>query len=379
VSSEQQEIDHRWRKWTFEQDAPVVTRVTAQTEGDSVRGSQTAARAGAVVLLAMCGTSLLALPASAADVTPPAVATNWYWAEAAPAVDGQAVPVSPPAPTSGVADGDLGVGILHGTDKVAAVGFDLTQIPAGSTFSSFVVTVPLDSAATQAMQGTPDLSACENIDKFTDGTGPSAFASAPPISGPSCVKGTYKATIGKAGGWEFNLTAVANDWSGGAPVNGITIQPTSDAANPAPFTVSLLGKNGITTAAQYTSPSTVVAPPVTAVVPPVAPAPPLVGGYAPLPPVTPQSAPAPVLDVLPPIVPVPAPAPQIVAPVDAAPVTSALSGYVPGSLRPTGAFWAGLAAVAALLGLTSLSLGDPMAPVTVDARRRRFSTRSLVA
>ena len=355
-----------------------VTRVTAPTEGDSVRGSRIAARAGAVVLLATCGTSLLAYPASAADATPPAVTSNWYWAEAAPAVDGHALPIAPPTQTSGVADGDLGVGVLNGTDKVATVGFDLTQIPAGAMFNNFVVSVPLDSAATQATQGHPDLSACENIDAFIDGAGPSALAAAPSVSAPSCVKGTFKTTIGKAGGWEFNLTAVANDWSGGAPVHGITVQPTSGAASSEPFTVSLLGKNGITTAAQYSAPSAVVAPPVTAVAPPVAPAPQFDGGFVPAP-ATAQIAPGPIVDVLPPTVPVPAPAPQVVAPVDAAPVTRALSGYTPGSLRPTGAFWAGLAAVAALLGLTSLSLGDPMAPVAVDARRRRFTTRSLVA
>lgn len=334
-----------------------------------------------MVLLAGCGSALVAAPAWAAGsgtATPPAVSTNWYWAEAAPSVEGNTLPVAPPAQASGVADGDLGVGIVNGTDKVAAVGFDLTQIPAGSTFSSFVVTVPLDSAATQAMQATPDLSACENIDVFTDGPGPSALTLAPPVSLPSCVKGVYKATIGKGGGWEFDLTAVANDWSGGAPVDGITIQPTPGVANPQPFTISLLGKNAITTAAAYTAPAPVVAPPATDVAPPVAPAPPVDGGFVPAP-VTAPLAPAPAIDVLPPTVPVPAPAPQVVAPVDAAPVTSALSGYTPGSLRPTGAFWAGLAAIAALLGLTSLSLGDPMAPAPVDARRRRFSTRSLAA
>ena len=325
-------------------------------------------------MLAGCGSSLLALPAHAADAgtaTPPAVATNWYWAQAAPSVEGNALPVAPPAQASGVADGDLGVGIVNGTDKVAAVGFDLSQVPAGSTFSSFVVTVPLDSAAKQASQATPDLSACENIDLFKDGAGPTDLAQAPPISLPSCVKGTYKATIGKAGGWEFDLTAVANDWSGGAPVNGITLQPTAGVANPQPFTISLLGKNGITSAAAYTPPAAVVTPPVTQAPPPVAPAPEIGSGFAP-PPLTSNVAP-PVISDYAPLPPAPAPAPAVVAPVDAAPVTSALSRYVPGSHRPSGMFWLGLLGIAGMLGLTSLSLGDPMAPVPANARRRRFS------
>lgn len=338
------------------------------------------------MLLATSGSSLLALATGTAawadSATPPAVATNWYWAEAAPSVQGNALPAAPPAQASGVADGDLGVGIVNGTDKVAAVGFDLTQIPLGSTFSRFLVTVPLDSAATQLMQATPELSACENIDTFTDGAGPSALTQAPPVSLPSCVKGVYKTTIGKAGGWEFDLTAVANDWSGGAPVNGITIEPTPGVANPAPFTVSLLGKNAITADASYTKPVAVVAPPAAPVAPPpVAPAPVLDGGFVPAPATAPLE-PGPVVEVVPGPVPAPAPAPQVpapVAPVDAAPVTTALSGYVPGSLRPGRTFWAGLAGIAALLGLTSLSLGDPMAPVPTDARRRRFSPRSLSA
>ena len=336
-----------------------------------MRAPRTAARAGVVLLLGSCAAALGTSPARADSGQPPVVATNWYWSQAAPSVEGNTLPVGAPAQASGVPDGDLGVGYVSdqagGPDKVAAVGFDLSAIPLGSTFSSFVVTVPLDAAATQLQSGTPELSACENIDAFADGTGPTDLAKAPPVSLVSCVKGTFSATTGAAGAYVFDLTAVANDWSGGAPVNGITLRPATDpaAAAQAPFSLSLQGKNGISTKADW-SPA-VTAPEVPAApaqpLPSVAPAP--LTGLA-LPPAVPQvEAPAPQVPVQ--------PAPQVQAPVLVQPISPAASSYVPGSLVPSTAWWLGLLGLAALLGLTHAVLSDPMAPVVTDARRRRFA------
>jgi hypothetical protein len=340
---------------------------------DHVRAPRTAARAGVVLLLGSCAAALAASPARADSGQPPVVATNWYWSQAAPTVEGNTLPVGPPAQASGVADGDLGVGYLSeqagNPDKVAAVGFDLSAIPLGSTFSRFVVTVPLDAAATQVQSGTPELSACENIDAFADGTGPTDLAKAPPISLASCVKGTFVAAVGKAGGYVFDLTAVANDWSGGAPVNGVTLRPaTSPAATPSPFTLSLLGKNGITTEATW-SPAVTAAPEVPASpdlpLPAVAPAP-LSGGVA-LPPAVPQvEGPAPLTAPL-------QPAPQVNPLPQVVPITPAASAYVPGSLVPSTVWWLGLLGLGGLLALTHVVLSDPMAPVVADARRRRFA------
>ena len=327
---------------------------------------RTASRAGSVLLIA-AGTCLaVPAPAHAESASPPAVKANWYWALAQPSVDGNTLPVTPPADASTVPAGDLGVGYVNdqqGTaDKVAAVAFDLGEIPVGSTFSSFRVTVPYDPAAHQVTSGTPDISACELLDGFPDGAGPTPLSAAPPASLPSCTKGVFSATAGTAGGYVFDLTAIANDWSGGAPAEGILLRPTPGLATAQqPFSISLKGKNGITTAAEYTP-----APPVVATEQPVplpgpVVAPPPVPGYVP-PPVLPGTV------VPPPSV---APAPQV-NPVPVAPV-AASAPYHQGALVPSGPWWLGFLALLGLLGLAAVVLGDPMVPVPLDARRRRFA------
>ena len=354
-----------------------------------MHAAHTAARAGAVALLATFAvTGLLGGPVSAAPVsaapaagvqatvtaTPPAVSSNWYWAEKAPAPGGNALPALPaPAdPASGVPAGDLGVGLVADqaapADKVAAVGFDLTTIPARSVFTRFTVTVPVDSGATQAQTAQPALSACENIDSFLDGTGPTDMSKAPPVSLPSCVKGVFDAKRG----YVFDLTTMANDWSFGAPSAGISLRPTTTAPGTAPFSVALKGKNSITTAAEYTAPEVAAVPAATSPGAPVVAAPPAVstgtsGGGVALPPAVPvdtlpapQAAPA-------------APAPQVNPAPQAAPVAIQASAFVPGDPTPSAGWWLGLLGVLALLGLTAVVLGDPMAPVVVDARRRRFA------
>ena len=352
------------------------------------------------VLLALCAgasTGLLALPAHAAStsvsVTLATVSQNWWWAEAQPAVDGTALPVGTPADASGIPMGSLGVGYTGDPDgkpdKVAALAFDLGDVPLDSVFSTFLVKVPLDPAANQVANGHPAVSACENIDTFIDGPGAQDISRAPAISAPSCIAGTFDAKVGKAGGYVFALTSFANDWSGGAPSDGITLRPTKPATgNPEPFSLSFSGKNAVDVSASYTAP---------AVVAPVA-APPAAGGSGTAPSTggsTPQLAPAPALgsvSSLPgtsglpsvpgpltaPALPVPVTgvAPQVAAPSVTAPSVQALSlrrVAIFGSLRPSTALWLGALAVLALLGLTALSLGDPMAPAPADPRRRRFA------
>jgi hypothetical protein len=309
----------------------------------------------------------LAVPPAWADTTSPVVAkTNWWWSLAAPVVNGEQLPVGAPAPASGVPDGDLGVGYVNdqaGTaDKAAGVALDLTAIPVGSTFASLTLSLPYDPAAHQAAAGTPDISACELLSGFADAPGPSDYATVPPYSSPSCVKGTYKPTVGTAGGYVFDLTAMANDWSGGAPAEGVLIQPTQGLATPQqPFSLAFLGKNGIKADASWTAPAPV--PDQAEVVPPPAPAPPAPApGFAVPPPVSTPAVPNP---------PAPVPVPQVVPTASAtalAPVR-----YEPGALVPSTRWWLAVLAVLALLGLTSVVLGDPLAPEPVESRRRRFA------
>jgi hypothetical protein len=326
---------------------------------------RTAGRACVVLLAAVSGAVLGPLPAYADTATPHAVKTNWYWFLQTPTVEGETLPVGAPAEASLVPAGDLGVGYLvdqlSSTDKVAAVDFDLGEIPQGSTYSSFRVTVPYDPAAQQVTTGTPDISACELLDAFQDAPGPSDLAKAPPLSLPSCVKGTFKSTIGAAGGYEFDLTAMANDWSGGAPQHGILIRPTPSLTTPQqPFSISLQGKNGITTKAEYTPPQPTT-PPV-APGPVLPPAPQLPGVV--LPPVTGVGqVPAPT---------VPQPEPQV-NPLPKPQTAPLAAAYHEGALVPSGAWWLGLLGLLGLLVLTAAVLGDPLAPVAIDPRRRRFA------
>ena len=349
-----------------------VTQTAGREGGERVRAAR---RAAAVLLLTAGAFPLAPLVAHADTATPPAVKTAWYWSLVGVSAQGEDVPVAPPAAASLVPDGDIGVGYLleqedtvlntHGADRVGVVAFDLNTVPMGSTFSSFVATVPLDGAAQQVMTGTPELQACELIGGFVDTVVPGGATAAPPFSLVSCVKGTFKDTIGDAGAYVFDLTAIANDWSGGAPAEGILIRPTGGLPTAQqPFLISLQGKNGITTSAVYTPP-----PPPVPSEPPVV----LPGPVLPPVPVLPGFVPPPTLPDLGGIVvpAAPVPAPQV-NPAPSAPALSAVA-YTQGALVPSGLWWAGFLAFVLLLGLTAAVLGDPLAPVVVDPRRRRFA------
>ena len=330
-----------------------------------------AARAAAVLLIGAAASGLGVAPAHADNASPAAVKTAWYWSLVGVSVQGNAVPADPPAAASLVAGGSLGVAYLVdqedtalGTDhadRVAAVAFDTSSVPLGSTFNSFTLSMPLDQAGQQVKSGTPDLSACEIISTFDGSDAPQSASKVPAYSPFSCVKGTYKDSIGAAGGYAFDLTAIANDWSGGAPAEGVLIRPTTGLSTPqAPFAISFGGKSFIKTSAFYELPP--VSTPVPEGVPPAVP------GLAPPPPL-----PGPVVpEVIPPLVPGPvAPAPQV----NPQPVAPALAevAYAPGTLVPSGVWWAGFLGLLALLGVTAAVLGDPLVPVVVDARRRRFA------
>jgi hypothetical protein len=348
-----------------------------------VRAGQALNRTAAVAVLACCvGTGLLAAPALAApgDVTvkPPVVKTNWYWAEKSPTVGGMPTTTLPDQVNDGsnIPAGDLGVALVSSdvspADKVAAVDFDLTTIPLSSTFSSFTITVPMDAAATQVMGSQPDIAACENIDTFADGPGAEDLAKAPPHSAPSCVKGTFSA----AKGYTFNLTAMANDWSFGAPAFGISLVPGTVAAGTPGYSIALKGKNGIVTSASYAAPAAAPAAPAA---PPVAEVPQAPVAQAPLPaipeinsggaaltPTVPEvSAPAPETAVA-------IPAPQTIA-IPQTPEKVLAASFVSASARPTTAFWLALLLGALLLGAAVVVFSDPLAPAPVDARRRRFA------
>jgi hypothetical protein len=319
-----------------------------------------AARTAVALSLVLGPTVALAAPAHADTSTPPVVKATWFWNEKTLTTPVTTLPTLPAEAdaASGVPSGDLGVGYvteqLGARDKVAALDFDLTAIPEGALFSSFTITVPVDSAGTNV--GTPAVSACENIDVFAEAPAPQDITKAPPYAAPTCVKGG----LNPAGAFVFDLTTMANDWSQGTPAAGVSLVPTPGAE---PFSVALKGKNGITTKASWSPPvaeeQPVVAP-VTPVVPGVAPPPALSGGQTPVVPdvQVPQTAPQ---------VPTPQanPAPQAVA--------IRPTAFAPRSLVPSTQWWLAVLAVAGLLTLAWITQNDPLEPVKVDPRRARFA------
>jgi hypothetical protein len=370
-----QEIGRRRRIQIITVVAPATPACEGRDDVAVLRAARRTALVGGLVLCAAVGP--LAGPGRADALQPPAVSASWYWAERAPLVAGMQAPTLPEqaAMAADVPAGDLGVGYVNSNlapaDKVAAVGFDLTAIAMGSTFSRFTVTVPVDAGATQVQTAQPDLVACENIDAFVDGTAGGPLAEAPPVSDPSCVKGVFDA--GK--GYVFDLTTMANDWSFGAPSLGITLKPLTPSTTTPLFSVVLKGKNSITTQAAFTGPAPAQQAPDPAAGGAVPPAPPAGGGA--LSPSLPVAglvpAAAPVADApIPQTAPL-QPLPQVDVAPQPAPVRVRAAAYVPPSGGPTSAFWLALLLGAGVLGVTAVVFGDPMAPAPADARRARFA------
>lgn len=314
---------------------------------------------------------LVAGSAAYADTAAPVVSgTNWYWsgsdgpASTTPVGTG---PFAAPTQASGIPDGDLGVAYTNDVDKVAALDFLLAAIPDGASVSKFAVTVPLDSTASNLAAGTPEIVACSAIEQFPSADGPSPLSKQPAQAPNVCVDGKPNAA-GTA--WVFDLAPIADDWVNGAPANGVVLRPKSGSTTS--FNYAFLGRNAIKVEADFT-PAAPAAPPVTPTTgggtgiaqPPTG----FTGdiGSAPVGAVAPIAAPlaAPLTAPLPEAPAAPAVAPLAPATVVAAPVSD--------SLRPDRSFWLYALGLGGLVVLAGLVLGDPMEPVAVDTRRRRFA------
>lgn len=307
---------------------------------------------------------LSAGPAWAETLPTQVDAASWYWAEQTlSAPEAGQLPIGTPREASGVPAGDLGVSYTTDVDKVTAIGLGVSGAPAGAIFDRYTVTMPLDPAAEQLAppNAAPQLSACAALDPIVDGADPGPLTAAPTQNSVECVDGKFDA--GKST-WTFELSALATDWASGVPANGVVVRPKPGDATQ--FNYAFLGKKDIKVEASYTVP----AAPVTTPVAPVdsgsgvVQAPSFDSGSAPLVPVQPVTPVAPQPEVLPP----PAPAPTV-----AAPVTTRAAAVQVDALRPSGQFWLALLGFAVLLLLAGIVLGDPMDPVVVDARRRRFA------
>jgi hypothetical protein len=300
-----------------------------------------------------------AAPAWADSLATQVDAASWYWAEQAGVGP---LPAGAPREASGVPAGDLGVSYTTDVDKVAALAFGVSSAPTGALFDAFTVTMPLDPAGHQLVppNGAPVLVACPALDPVADGADPGALSAAPTQNTVECVDGKFDA--GKST-WTFELASLATDWAAGVPANGVVIRPKPGDATQ--FNYAFLGKKDIKVVASYSAPVS----PVTA---PVAPPAGSGSGFVPAPSFDSGSVP-----VAPgqPVTPV-APQPQVMpppAPVVAAPATAPAAAIQVDALRPSGSFWLALLGLGALLLLAGLVLGDPMDPIVLDARRRRFA------
>jgi hypothetical protein len=311
---------------------------------------------------------LAAAPAWADSLTTQVNTASWYWAEQTiSAPEAGPLPVGTPREASGVPAGDLGVSFTNDVDKVAALGLGVAAVPAGAIFDSFKVSMPLDPAGEQLAppNATPQLSACAALDPVADGADPGPLSAAPTQNTVECIDGKFDS--GKST-WTFDIAALATDWASGVPANGIVVRPKPGDATQ--FNYAFLGKKDIKVEASYTAPTAPTAPVTAPVAPPAdsgsgfVPAPPLDSGTAPIVPAQPVTPVAP----QPQVMPAPAPAPAV-----AAPATAPAAAVQVDSLRPSGLFWLALLALGAMLLLVSLVLGDPMDPIVLDARRRRFA------
>jgi hypothetical protein len=225
--------------------------------------------------------------------------------------------------------------------------------------------MPLDPTASNlAASDGPALVACPAIEPFTPGAGPTPLSKAPAQALNICVDGKYDAAK-KA--YTFDLATLAGDWAAGAPANGVVIRPKQTQTTQ--FNYAFLGLNKITIAAVYSASTPGLAPTVPA------PAADAGSGFAAAPPAGFSGGP-PVAPLNPVSAPVTAPQPQVLppaAPVVAAPAAAPSVRPVAETLRPGGAFWLMLLVIAGLLLAAGLVLGDPLEPVVLDTRRRRFA------
>jgi hypothetical protein len=342
------------------------------SKAGSVSGGTMRPAARCISVAAMVGVTgvpiLLATSPAWADAASPVPSySNWYWSgkdgAASTVTGGTPVgngPFAAPDQASGVPDGDLGVAYTNDVDKVAAINFGLQSIPEGATVTKFAFVMALDATASNlAATDGPAITACPAIAPFEPGIGPTELSKAPAQAANVCIDGKYDAT---AKTYTFDIATAADDWSAGAPANGVVIRPKLGESTQ--FNYAFKGINAIKVTAEYSAAATpVITPAATVDNGGVAAPPALDSGSINMPPVQPVTPVAPQPQVM------PAPAPAV-----AAPNTAPVAATIPvDALRPSGQFWLALLGLAVMLLLAAFVIGDPMDPIVVDARRRRFA------
>jgi hypothetical protein len=186
------------------------------------------------LLTAACltaGLAALALRPTGAGADTFPVTGSWYWAnqpQPAPPPVGQPLGnVQPPD----VPSSDFAVSVQGGSsEKETYLHIDTSTIPAGSTVSSFVLTLNEDSTAPgDGLAAQAAVKAYAATAFFADGAAARPYGERPPYDakGPSA---TGKRDTGAGGGqatgakWTFDLTQIVNAWlSGTVQNNGVAL------------------------------------------------------------------------------------------------------------------------------------------------------------
>lgn len=245
-----------------------------------------------ITSIVMVGLVVAAGPVSAATAEPAVIAQAWYWEqqrnETIPSPVGPVVvdlnnQFCPSTPGGGggaiagqtCAEGVLPIEVINGDyespDKIAAVGFDMSGVPMGSTVSSFKVTFLEDKATCEPAEEDPQQTRCRNTqpvnpeghqlqacmvhDIFGDGDA-RPYNEAPKFT---CTDSDPRAerkeiTIQNEAGveetwfiWTFDLTAFAAEWVESFSASAIMlfpVQPPEDSEASDSFRVVLSGPKG---------------------------------------------------------------------------------------------------------------------------------------
>ncbi|MCU1451681.1 MAG: hypothetical protein JWP02_3851 [Acidimicrobiales bacterium] len=194
--------------------------------------SAMARRWGLLVAGAVLVTSLFPAlaPAQSNSAGVPVTGGSWYWQEQVGTVEpgGGLPPVAPPGalPTPDVPAGDFPVSVVAAQpDKETFLQLDTSAIAAGSTVSSLVLTLHEDATGGNVAADTAKIEARAVTSFFAAGD------SGKPWAGRPAYDTTGPAVAGKRaadGTWTFELAPIAQAWANGAPANsGLALVPAA--------------------------------------------------------------------------------------------------------------------------------------------------------
>jgi len=178
----------------------------------------------AVVLMSL----FPALAPAQTSATVPVTGGSWYWQEQVGSVNGPTGPVAPPSglPAPDVPTGDFPVSVVGGQpDKESFLQLDSSAIPAGSTVSRLELKLTEDTTGGNLNASMATIEARAVTGFLASGDAGKPWASRPQYdtSGPG-APGKRDAN----GNWTFDLATIAAGWTSGQQSNnGIALVPAA--------------------------------------------------------------------------------------------------------------------------------------------------------